>query len=134
MDQYLSAVIISIITGVFSILTIVIKKRNDSVMLKIDEKSKIIVAEKKLKQDLAVKEKELQTFIYRMTILIMDTNIQIMSNVPQGAPLNIDEYRNQAKEIKKAYEKTMEEIDDLNLQYEMIQQLSASGGAPTESK
>lgn len=134
MDQYLSAVIISIITGVFSILTIVIKKRNDSVMLKIDEKSKIIVAEKKLKQDLAVKEKELQTFIYRMTILIMDTNIQIMSNFPQGAPLNIDEYRNQAREIKKAYEKTMEEIDDLNLQYEMIQQLSASGGAPTESK
>ena len=52
MDQYLSTVIIAIITGVFSVITLLIQKKQDKVISKIDEQTLFIEREKALKQKL----------------------------------------------------------------------------------
>jgi len=49
-DQYLSTVIIAIITGVFSVITLLIQKKQDKVISKIDEQTLFIEREKALKQ------------------------------------------------------------------------------------
>ena len=50
MDQYLSTVIVAVITGIFSIITLIIQKRQDKVINKIDEQTMFIEKERKLKQ------------------------------------------------------------------------------------
>ena len=60
MDQYLSTVIIAIITGVFSVITLIIQKKQDRVINKIDEQTMFIEKEKALKQKLTKKEKGLK--------------------------------------------------------------------------
>jgi hypothetical protein len=52
MDQYLSTVIIALITGVFSVITLIIQKKQDHIVSKIDEQTSFIEKEKALKQKL----------------------------------------------------------------------------------
>jgi len=56
MNEWTSAVIIALITSVFSVITLIIQKRQDKVINKIDEQSTFIEKEKKLKQKLSKKK------------------------------------------------------------------------------
>ena len=52
MDQYLSAVIVAVISGVFSTIAIIIQRNQNKIVSKIDERSKVLEKEKKLKQQI----------------------------------------------------------------------------------
>lgn len=121
MDQYLSTVIIAIITGVFSTITLIIQKKQDKVINKIDEQTSFIEKEKDLKQRLSQKQKERDSIIHDMMILILDTNLDILKNSQLGKDVLMDEDVFEKSEIlKKRFAEINDSIEDLNKEYDMV--------------
>ncbi|MCM1221207.1 MAG: hypothetical protein NC548_42685 [Lachnospiraceae bacterium] len=120
MDQYLSTVIIALITGTFSIITLIIQKRQDKVISKIDEQTTFIEREKSLKQKLNQKEKEREMIIHEIMILVLDTNLDILKNSQHVDDIVNSKVFNISDELKSRFNKTSEEIEELTKEYEML--------------
>lgn len=118
MDQYLSTVIIAIITGVFSVITLMIQKKQDKVITKIDEQTRFIEKEKELKRKLSQKEREKDELMNKIMLLILDTNIFILKNT--NVTENISNVYKISKELKKQYDEISAEIQKIKTEYEMI--------------
>ena len=125
MDQYLSTVIVALITGVFSIVTLIIQKRQDKVINKIDEQTMFIEKERKLKQDLAKKEKERIEIMYKVMMLILETNLAIikMTDYPDNPNVNQNMFED-SDNLKESFENISKDLNDLNKEYEMIMNLT----------
>ena len=125
MDQYLSTVIVAIITGAFSVVTLIIQKRQDKVINKIDEQTMFIEKERKLKQDLAKKEKERVEIIYKVMMLILETNLAIikMTDYPDNPNVNQNMFED-SENLKESFENNSKDLNDLNKEYEMIMNLT----------
>lgn len=118
MDQYLSTVIIAVITGVFSVITLMIQKKQDKVITKIDEQTRFIEKEKELKRKLSQKEREKDELINKIMLLILDTNIFILknTNISQDIP-NVFAL---SEELKKQYDEISADIQNIKTEYEMV--------------
>lgn len=125
MDQYMSAVIVAVISGIFSTIALLIKRNQDKVISKIDEKSKLLRKEKKLKEQISKKEKELQFLLYEMTLLILDTNMQILDQTCSIDQIKKADFITKAEELKNEFKKISDEIDDLISDHELIVGLSS---------
>lgn len=121
MDQYLSTVIIAVITGVFSIITLMIQKKQDKVITKIDEQTKFIAREKKLKQQLIEKEREKDELINKIMLLILDTNLFILKNSDNSH----SEVFELSEELKKQYDQISSDIQKIKTEYEMVLNITA---------
>lgn len=118
MDQYLSTVIIAVITGLFSVITIIIQKKQDKVINKIDEQTMFIEKEKDIKQKLNKCEKEREAIIHDMLILILETNLYIVNTIDH---LTIDEtVFTQSDELKEKFQKISKDIEELNKEYNIV--------------
>lgn len=125
MDKYLSTVIIAVITGVFSVITLLIQKKQDKVINKIDEQTTFIEKEKMLKQKLTQKEKEREALIYQIQILILDTNLYILKNTNvAGINVPTDEVLELSEELKKQFNTLNSEIVDIRKEYQMVLDLT----------
>lgn len=121
MDQYLSTVIITLITGVFSIITLIIQRNQNKVISKIDEQSTFIDREKALKQKLTKKEKERESVLQQMMILILDTNIHILKNTNIGdGKIPIDDICEMSNKLKDDIKSINEDIEDINNEYALV--------------
>ena len=119
MDQYLSAVIVALITGVFSVLTLIIQKRNNEIIDKIDEQNGFIEREKRVKKSLNEKIAEREGLMNEMILLILETNLYALksSNTPP-------EIFSRSDDLKAKFKNVTDEITELNKEYNMILELS----------
>lgn len=127
MDQYLSTVVIALITGVFSIITLVIQKKQDKVINKIDEQTLFIEKEKALRQKLTQKEKDRESIIHEIMILILDTNLYILKNSQinnEGSILNDDVFKT-SDDLKEKFAKVSDDIETIAKEYEMVLNMTA---------
>lgn len=126
MDQYLSTVIIAVITGVFSVITLLIQKKQDKVVSKIDEQTLFIAQEKEIKKKINKKEAERELLIHEIMILILDTNIHILKNIHTAGESSTpsDEVMKTSEILKERFNTASDEIDELTKQYELILNLS----------
>ena len=121
MDQYLSTVIIAGMTGIFSIITLIIQKRQDKIINKIDEQTMFIEKEKKLKQRLIQQEKERECIIQEIMILILDTNLHILRNTQiAGATVIDDSVFERSENLKKKFSEVSGCIKETQKEYEMV--------------
>ena len=125
MDQYLSTVIIALITGIFSIITLIIQKKQDKVISKIDEQTTFIDREKSLKQKLAQKEKDRDSLMQEMMVLILDTNIYILKNTDiKESDIPIKDVYDESNKLKERFKSLNEEIEEINDQYSLVLDLT----------
>lgn len=121
MDPQLSTIIITIITGVFSIITLIVQKRQDNVIKKIDEQTAIIEKEKSLKEKRNEKMEEQKAILNEMMILILETNIYILNNTISGDDISpVDEALVKSEKLKEKYNKLEEDIAAINKEYELV--------------
>ena len=121
MDQYLSTVIIAGMTGIFSIITLFIQKRQDKIINKIDEQTMFIEKEKGLKQKLIQREKERETIIQEIMILILDTNLHILRNTQiAGATVLDDGIFQKSENLKNRFAEVSTSIKEITKEYEMV--------------
>ena len=132
MNEYASAIIVAVITGVFSIIAIVIQRKQDKVLKDIDEKSKIIEQDRKLRQQINTEEKNLQLITYEMIRLMINctTNVLINCSNPANAE-NKEVYIKSANELNSKYKTTREKLDELYTQNEVIKQLTENAHRPS---
>lgn len=126
MDQYLSTVIIAIITGVFSVITIIIQKKQDKVISKIDEQTLFIEKENNLKQQLAKKESERDTIIHDIMILILDTNLDILKNSQIMGNFTMDHgVFDKSDDLKRKFTEITHEIEHLTHEYDVVLEMNS---------
>ncbi len=127
MDQYLSTVIIAIITGVFSVITLIIQKKQENVINKIDAQTLFIEKEKALKQRLTKKQAEREQIIHQVMIVILDTNLHILRNTMiAGAVIPDEKVFEKSNKLKEDFRRVTSEIQDINKEYEMLLELSGN--------
>lgn len=119
MDQYLSTVIIAVITGIFSIITLLIQRKQDKVINKIDKQAIFIEREKSLKQKMRQKEKEREMIIHEIMILILDTNLSILKNSSSAAQLDNSIF-DKSSDLQNKYNAVSKDIDDIVKEYDMV--------------
>lgn len=126
MDQYLSTVIIALITGLFSVVTLIIQKKQDKVINKIDEQTLFIEKEKSLRQKLTQKEKDRDSIIHEIMILILDTNLYILKNsqITGGTVLDEDVF-NASDSLKEKFAQVSVDIEQISKEYEMVLDMTA---------
>lgn len=123
MDQYLSTVIIALITGIFSIITLLIQSKQEKVVNKINEQATFLEKEKILKQGLHNKESEQDKLMDEIMLLILDTNLSILHNTTtedQSLEVINDKYN----ELKARFNEITEDIQKINKEYEMLLDIS----------
>lgn len=124
MDQYLSAVIIAIITGVFSVITIMLNKKADKIDDKINKKNVFNEKEKALKQKLNQKKSEQENIIHDIMILILDSNMEILQNLIKTNPnldtSKLDQMKEFSNKLKSDYKNINESIEDIRQEYEIM--------------
>lgn len=125
MNEYLSTIIIALITGVFSIITVIIQKKQDKVISKIDEQSSFIDREKELKKKLIKKEKEREALIQEIMMLILDTNITILKNTngDNGASA-MKKFIEASDALKTKFDQLSESIEEINKEYSLVLDLT----------
>ena len=120
-DQYLSTVIIAAMTGVFSVITLILQKRQDKIINKIDEQTMFIKKEKGLKQKLVQREKERESIIQEIMILILDTNLHILKNTQiAGATIVDPNVLERSEVLKTKFSDTSNAIKEITKEYEMV--------------
>ena len=125
MNEYTSAIVVAIITGVFSVIAIIIQRKQDKVLKDIDEKSKIIEQDRKLRQQINLEEKNLQLVTYEMVKLMIDCTLNVLINCANVQdPTVKDQYIQTANELKAKYKVIREKLDDLYTQNEVIRKLT----------
>lgn len=125
MNEYTSAIVVAIITGVFSVIAIIIQRKQDKVLKDIDEKSKIIEQDRKLRQQINLEEKNLQLVTYEMIKLMIDCTMNVLINCANVQdPTVKDQYIQTANELKAKYKVIREKLDDLYTQNEVIRKLT----------
>lgn len=121
MDQYLSTVVVAVITGIFSVVTLIIQKRQDKVINKIDEQTAFMDKEKDIRKRLSTKEKEREQLMHEVMILVLDTNLHILKNTQiTGATLPDEAVFEQSEQLKDRFIKLTETIQELNKEYELV--------------
>lgn len=121
MDQYLSTVIVAVITGIFGVITLIIQKRQDKVINKIDEQSSFMNKEKDIRKRLNLKEKECEQLMHEIMILVLDTNLHILKNTQiQGAQIPDDTVFAESDKLKERFEKIRDEIQELDKEYDLV--------------
>lgn len=125
MNEYTSAIVVAIITGVFSVIAIIIQRKQDKVLKDIDEKSKIIEQDRRLRQQINLEEKNLQLVTYEMVKLMIDCTMNVLINCANVQdPTVKDQYIQAANELKAKYKVIREKLDDLYTQNEVIRKLT----------
>lgn len=121
MDQYISTVIIAGMTGIFSVITLIVQKRQDKIINKIDEQTMFIEKEKGLKQKLIQREKEREAIIQEIMILILDTNLHILKNTQiAGATVVDDTVFLRSDNLKQRFSEVSVSIKEITKEYEMV--------------
>lgn len=121
--EYMASIIITLITATAGIVTVVIQKKQDKVINKIDKKATFLEKEKGLKQKITEKEKESQNILYEIMLLILDTNLTILQNTTIDGEAMVskdNEVVIKSQELKKRLDENQREMAHLNEEYQLV--------------
>lgn len=128
MDQYFTEILVCIITGAFTILSLYVQKKQDKVVEKIDKKTMFMEKEKLLQNKISTLSKQRESIIHNMMILIMDTNLELMKAIETSNNTTIaasDEVYRKAKKLKEEFDKNTSDINAINKEYEIVVEMAA---------
>ena len=134
MDQALSAVIIAVITGVFSIITLLIQRKQTNDINKIDHQANAIKKEKKLKSELSKCKEDLNSTINQIMILILDSNLDIMKQINVSDTQTINQNIYEAEQLKQQYNLILSQIKDLNQKYDTLLELTQDLNSSSDNR
>lgn len=118
MNEHLATVVIALIGGIVSIVTIIIQKNNSGTIKDINDQMAMIEDENELKKKIDDIKKDMEETIYNMQILLVDTNICMLNDNHDVE--KIKSLTERADELKKNYVKLNEKFDEYLKEYQMV--------------
>lgn len=133
MDQYFAEIVVVLITGAFSILSIIVQKRQDKIVSSIDKKTVFMEKERELRKRIDNLSREREDIIHNMMILILDSNLELMRALESSKDSSFHSqlYEN-AKSLKESFEKTTEKLEDINKEYQIVNDMAKEAQAEIE--
>lgn len=133
MDQHFAEIVVVLITGAFSILSIIVQKRQDKIVSSIDKKTVFMEKERELRKRIDNLSREREDIIHNMMILILDSNLELMRALESSkdSSLHSQLYEN-AKSLKESFEKTTEKLEDINKEYQIVNDMAKEAQAEIE--
>ena len=107
-------------TGIFSIITLLIRRKDSGVIEKINQQQSFFEREKKLKQELDTKEKILKKIFQDLDLLLVDTNIELIKLHNEVDYETLNKLHRQHLEIKNKIINITNEIDDITKEYQIV--------------
>lgn len=120
MDENLSTVVVAAMTGIFSIITLLIRRKDNHVIDKINQQQSFFEREKKLKQQLDMKEKVLKKIFQDLDLLLVDTNIELIKLHNEVDSETLAKLQEQHLAIKNKIINITKEIDDITKEYQIV--------------
>lgn len=120
MDPAIGSIIVAIIVGIFSIVTMKIQKNQNALIKKIDDQNVLIEKEKEVRQRLVQAEKKRDLIIEQMTIVTMKINIHLINALSQADPRIVDDLRATAKELETSYKAASNTVKEVAKEYEIL--------------
>lgn len=124
MDQYVSAVIVALITGVFGVISIIVSKRQDKQLENLDKQTASFNKERDIKQKLLLREKERETLMYDVMILTLETNLLILKNTHHESE-NDSQIFERSKNLRDRYIELTESIKEAAKEYDIVLEMGA---------
>lgn len=124
MDPIIGTILVALITGIFSIVTLRIQKNQDKLIRKIDEQTIFIEQEKSVRQKLVQAEKRRDGIIEQMTILSMKINIHLINTLAEVDGRIVDDLKKTSNELEASYKEASDAIKDISREYEVLINLS----------
>jgi len=124
MDPTIATVLITVITGVFSVITVKIQKNQGKLIKKIDEQSIFIDKEKALRQRLVQAEKKRDSIIEQMTILSMRINIHLVNALSEVDERIVNDLKQTSVELESSYKEASDNIKDISKEYDILINMS----------
>lgn len=134
MDQALSAVIIAVITGIFSVITLLIQRKQTKDISKIDHQANALKKEKKLKAEMSKAKEDLNSTINQIMILILDSNLDIMKQLNVADNQSISQNIFEAEQLKQQYNMILAQIKDINNKYQTLLELTQDLNSSSEDR
>ena len=131
MDEYLSAVIIAGMTGIFSIITLLIQQRQHKIIDKIDDQTVFIQKEYELKKNVNSKKGEKEELLKQMLIETLKNSVRILDSIKYN---NIDELVKVCDKLSSDYLQVTKEIKDLEKEYNLLSTLNEKSKSLNSSK
>jgi hypothetical protein len=125
MDPTLSTVLITVITGVFSVITLLINRNQNKLEDKLDEQNIVIEREKVIRQKLVQSEKKRDAVVQKMTILSLKVNVLLLTSLRDLVDQTvIDDLKATSKELETTYKDALNEIKSVSDEYDMLLSVS----------
>ena len=132
MDQHFAEIIVVLITGIFSILSIIVQKRQDKIVSSIDKKAIFLEKERTLRKRIDDLSREREVIIHSMMILILDSNIELMKLIDKNDLSSHNPIYDSAVELKQLFDKTNEQLVDINKEYQLVIDMAKEAQAEIE--
>lgn len=126
MDSNIATIIITVITGLFSIITVKIQKTENNLISKIDEQAVFFDKEKLIKQELDSAEKKRDAIIEQITIFSMKINTQIALSDATLDQATLDYIKNTSMELESSYNEVSEFILSTSREYDILKEILKS--------
>lgn len=108
-----------VITGIFSVITILLQMRQDKIINRIDSQTLFIENENKVKQKLLAAEKKRDSIIQQILILVLNCTVEILHRVDPSNHIN-PEMTKKSEELQREYANVNREIESLTREYEVV--------------
>ena len=132
LDQHFAEIIVVLITGIFSILSIIVQKRQDKIVSSIDKKAIFLEKERTLRKRIDDLSREREVIIHSMMILILDSNIELMKLIDKNDLSSYNPIYDSAVELKQLFDKTNEQLVDINKEYQLVIDMAKEAQAEIE--
>lgn len=133
MDQHLAEVVVVLITGIFSVLTLIINGRQDKIVKSIDKKTVFMEKERGLRKKIDALSREREMIIHSMMVLILDSNIELMKTIDNSNDVAVHNqiYAN-ATALKESFDKTNDQLEEINKEYQIVMDMAKEAQAEIE--
>lgn len=117
-NEHFATIIVSIVTGIVSIVTIWIQKNNSKIIKTINKQTSFMEKENELKSKIDMVKQEMEKTIYNIQMLILDTNIEVLNGTTDSEEIKL--LSEKAVELKQNLNKYNEEFEELMKEYNMV--------------
>lgn len=117
----ISSIIVAIVSGIFSVLVIILQKSNNKVDVHIKEQNKFLAHSNQLTNKLVEDRKHLDVLNRKMLKLILDTNLAILEGKKDVDA--IDAAIKESIDLKSDLDAILVEIEELEKEKHMIEEV-----------
>ena len=123
--EWITPVLLAIVTGVFSVITIKVQRGQDKVINQIDERTVFMEKEKSIKQEKMKIEDKKDAIMKEIIILLLESDMALLKNTAPDEDFT-RKLVTKSESLMKSYNDIESEMIDINKKWDLLLSMSDS--------